>query len=150
MIVSDKSMKKGDVVLLVGVAALLAGIGLYFAFAPEATRFVYQPVEITGSSLLALPPRSPDMALAGVEIKQAGFVTVHVSHGGAPGSVVGETGLLQPGSYPNLEVPMTEPMNDVDAYIMLLFVDDGDGVYEIGIDLPVKSNDVVVKQNIPL
>lgn len=143
-------MQKGDIALLVGVAAILAGLGLYFAFAPEATRFVYKPVEITGSSLLALPPRSPETALAGVEIKQKGFVTVHLSHGGAPGSVVGVSRLLEPGSYPNLEIPMREPMNDVDSYIMLLMVDDGDGVYEAGIDLPVKSNDVVVKQDIPL
>jgi hypothetical protein len=143
-------MKLKDIIMLLLGAGVIVGLGLLVAFAPQAEPFVYRPVEITGSSILALPARSPEVALVGAEVKQAGFVTVNISHGNAPGPNVGESQLLEPGSYPNLEVHLHEPMNGVDNYFVLLFVDDGDGVYEPGVDLPVMSDGKVVEQIIPM
>lgn len=143
-------MQKGDVAGLVIVGGVIIALGLFFAFAKDASRITYKPVEITGSSILALPPKSPEKVLVGTEVKQNGFVTVHMSHGGAPGPIVGVSHLLTPGSYPNLEIVLDEPINDIDSYIVLLMVDDGDGVYEAGIDLPVMSEGTIVKQTIPL
>ena len=142
-------MQKGDYIGLAIVITILVGIGLFFAYAPKAPVVVYSPVEITGSSVTVNPETTERSIQVSAEIKQPGFVTVHEAIGEAPGPVIGQTPLLTVGSHPNLTIETTglEPLYD---YFILLFVDDGDGIYEAGIDLPVMSDGQVIKQKVSL
>ena len=143
-------MQKGDVFGVVIVVALLVGVGAFFAYAPKASRVVYAPTEIAGSSLTLLTQTEERSVLVAAEVKQVGFVTVHQAIGDAPGPVIGQSPLLAVGSHPELSLETTEPLRPPNDYFVLLFVDDGDGVFEAGIDLPVMSEGQVVKQRLSL
>ena len=153
-------MQKGDWIGVVIVGAILAGIGLFFAFAPKAPEVAYAPVEVTGSSVAVTTPSATDSSegVAGggtevrlsAEIKRPGFVTIHQAIGEAPGPVVGQSALLSPGNHADLIIKTTEPMLSQGGYFALLFVDDGDGVSESGVDLPVMSNGQVIKVKLSL
>jgi hypothetical protein len=143
-------MQKGDLIGLISVGVILAGIGLFFALAPEAEEIIYAPVEITGSSLGGQAVAGKSKVIATAELKQAGFVTVHEAMGDAPGPLIGQSPLLAAGSYEGIEVETTGPLSPPQEYFILLFVDDGDSVYEPRIDLPVMSDGQVVKQKLSL
>ncbi len=132
------------------VLVILVIIGAIVFLRPKPEVFVYAPVEITGSTLTADDQPSDDSVQVDAEVKQAGFVTVHEAMGDAPGPVVGQSALLQPGSYPDLAVNMSGSLTTPGGYFVLLFTDDGDGIYEPGVDLPVKSNGTVVKVHVGL
>lgn len=151
-------MQTGDWIGVLIVVMILAGIGLFLSLAPEVPKVVYGPVEVTGSSIVveATTPSGSPLAGGGrevrvaAELKRAGFVTLHQAIGEAPGPIVGQSLLLAPGSYPELVVSTTEPLSPTGEYFVMLFVDDGDGVYESGIDLPVMSDGKVIKQKFSL
>lgn len=143
-------MRKGDVAGLVIVMLLLLGLGAFFVYAPQAPQEIYAPVEITGSSLSTGTVVDEHTVQVSAELKQPGFVTVHQAVGAAPGPLVGQTDLLAPGSYPELHVPTTAALQPPGEYLLLLFVDNGNHVFEPGIDLPVMSDGQVVKQPVNL
>lgn len=143
-------MQKGDYIGLVIVVTILIGIGLFFAYAPKAPVIVYAPVEVTGSSVVIGAETNERSVQVSAEIKQPGFVTVHEAIGEAPGPVIGQSPLLTVGSHSNLIVDTTVGLQPTYDYFVLLFVDDGDGVYESGIDLPVMSDGQVIKQKVTL
>jgi hypothetical protein len=143
-------MQKGDVFGVVIVVALLVGVGAFFAYAPKATRDVYAPVEVTGSAVTLGTQVDDRSVVVSAELKQAGFVTVHQAFGDAPGPVVGHSPLLAVGSHPEISIETTEPLRPGAGYFVLMFVDDGDSVYEAGTDLPVMSDGQVVKQKLEL
>lgn len=144
-------LQKGDWLGVAIVIALLVGIGAFIAFAPKTEVRVYAPVEVTGSAV-TLGEVMADATTVPVtaEIKQEGFVTVHRAIGEAPGPLIGRSPLLSIGSHPDLLVPTTEPISPPGEFFVLLFVDDGDGIYEPGVDLPVMSNGTVIKEKISL
>lgn len=127
------------------VAVLLIGIGLFLALAPEATKVVYAPVEITGSAITHVTGIAPESVDVTVDIKQPGFIGVHQAIGDAPGPIIGQSALLAIGSNLYVTIRTIEPIQPTGEYFALMFVDDGDGVFEAGIDLPVMSNGQVVK-----
>lgn len=151
-------MQKGDWLGVLIVVAILAGIAVFLVLAPTAPEVIYAPVEVTGSSVTI--PLATDSLEGGAggerevrlsaEIKRPGFLTVHQAIGEAPGPVVGQSALLSPGSHPDLIIKTTEPMLSQGGYFALLFVDDGDGTYEPGIDLPVMSEGKIIKVKIGL
>ena len=143
-------MQKGDWLGVIIVVAILAGGAGFLALAPKVPKVVYAPVEVTGSAVTVdgeLGERSVTMS---AELKRDGFVTIHQAIGEAPGPVIGQSGLLAAGSYSGLMIEATEPLLSSSGYFILLFVDDGDGVYESGIDLPVMSDGKVIKVKISL
>jgi hypothetical protein len=139
-------IKKEDRMGFVTISVILLLIGAFFLFAPKAKEVVYAPIEITGSQLSVVAPEK-GKTLEGITVnailKQPGFITVHRSIGGAPGEIVASTPLLQPGEYSAYEIPGVFTVED--DFIIMMFVDDGDGVYKARIDLPVMSNGVVLK-----
>lgn len=137
-------MQKGDVTGLVIVGILLAGIGMFFAFAKPAPEVAYVPVEITGTSVTLGEVMDTTVVVAG-EIRQPGFITLHQAIGEAPGPIVAVSPLLAVGIYDRLELEATEELLSAGGYYVLVFVDNGDGVYEPGVDLPVMSNGEVIK-----
>lgn len=143
-------MQKGDLIGLVTVVVILAGIGLLFAMAPKALEVAYAPVEIPGSSLTVGDQLDEQSVTVSAELKQVGFIAVHRAVGEAPGPIIGYTPLLAVGSHPNLSIDTTAPLMPQSEYFVLLFTDDGDGVYEPGVDLPVMSDGQVVKQKFSL
>lgn len=144
-------MQKGDWFGLAIVITLLVGIGIFFAYAPKAPRDGYVPVEVTGSSVsVVATPEEGRAVQVSAEIKKPGFVTIHEAIGDAPGPIIGHSPLLTVGSHSNLTIETTEPLFPPYEYFVLLFVDDGDSVYEAGIDLPVMSEGQVIKQKLSL
>ena len=132
------------------VGGILASVGLFFQFAPKAPVVVYAPVEVTGSSL-TLGENAPGQVVnVSAEVKRPGFVTVHQAIGEAPGPIIGTSELLEVGGHAALVIHTDEPLQPPAEYFVLLFVDDGDGVYEPGVDLPVMSNGQVIKQKLSL
>ncbi|HRH32064.1 MAG TPA: hypothetical protein PLK06_01940 [bacterium] len=144
-------LQKGDWLGVAIVIVLLVGIGAFIAFAPKTEVRVYAPVEVTGSAVV-LGEVVVDATSVPVtaEVKQAGFVTVHRAIGEAPGPLIGQSPLLSVGTHADLLVPTTEPISPPGEYFVLLFADDGDGVYESGVDLPVMSDGKVIKEKISL
>lgn len=144
-------MQKGDISGLVIVVLVILGIAGFLVFAPKAEPVVYGPVEVTGSSLVvAEPALGAREVLVSVEVIKSGFVTVHQAIGDAPGPIVGASALLAVGSQTDVAVVMTEPLFAGQDYFVLMFADDGDGVYESRIDLPVMSDGVVIKHKLSL
>jgi hypothetical protein len=144
-------MQKGDFLGLAIVVVLLVGIALFFAYAPKAPPAdIYAPVELTGSSI-TLGGKTGEQAITlSAEVKEPGFVSVHQAFGEAPGPVVGHSPLLTAGTHTDFTVETTEPLFPPNEYFLLLIKDDGDGIYEAGIDLPVMSGGEVVKQRLTL
>lgn len=142
-------MQNGDWIGVLIVVMILAGIGLFLSLAPEVPKVVYGPVEVTGSSITVDQSSERSVTVA-AELKRAGFVTLHQAIGEAPGPIVGQSPLLAPGSYAELKIDTLEPLSPTGEYFVLLFVDDGDGVYEPGVDLPVMSDGKVIKQKFSL
>ena len=143
-------MQKGDWLGLLTVIAILVGIGLFFAYAPEAKPDVYAPVEVTGSSVTVGAQTGEQSVRVTAEVKQPSFITVHQALGEAPGPVIGVSGLLAPGSYAPLSIALPVPIVPTNDYFILMFLDDGDGVFEAGVDLPIMSDGQVIKVKLSL
>ncbi len=145
-------MQQRDILGLGIMLALLAGLGLFFAYAPKTStnQNTFLPVEITGSSVTVGTQTGEHALRVSAEIVQPGFVTVHQALGQAPGPVVGQSPLLSVGRHLNLVVTTTELLLPGSQYFVLLFVDDGDGIYQTGVDLPVMSDGQVIKQTFSL
>ena len=143
-------MQKGDLAGLVIVVAMLVGIALFFVLAKQAPKVIYAPTEIAGSEVTVGELASANSVKITAEIKQAGFVAIHQAIGEAPGPIVGQSELLAAGSYVDFVIEATESLEPPAEHFILLFVDDGDGVFESGIDLPVMSDGQVIKRKLNL
>jgi len=139
-------LKKEDTLGLVIVLGIIILVGAFFLFAPKAPEVSYKPVEATGSDLVVLAPAKDqtDFVRVSATIIKPGFIVIHKAIGEAPGPVVSSSSYLTAGTYIDYEVQTT--LSGEDNYFALLFADDGDGVYEAGVDLPVMSNGVVIKR----
>ncbi|MBP9827638.1 hypothetical protein KBC55_00600 [Patescibacteria group bacterium] len=145
MIFTRLGWQKGDVIGLAMVLAVIALIALFFVFAPKAPEVTYAPTEVAGSSLEVM-----DSSLAAttftVTAPVPAFVTVHEAVGSAPGPVLGVSELLtaSPDSRV-IRLDLGETSWPPTKLIALLFADDGDGIFEAGIDLPISADGVVVR-----
>lgn len=141
-------LKKEDVGGLIILFSVLAVFALFFLFAPKAPEVTYKPVELDGSSLEVIPnmERLNEVKVNATLVK-GGFVVIHEALGvTAPGPVVGPSDYLEPGTYSEMRITLPRDLEEDQDYFALLFVDDGDEVYEPGIDLPVKSYGEVMKK----
>jgi hypothetical protein len=143
-------MHKGDIPGAVIIVGLIIGIVVFFTFASQTPVRVYAPVEIPGNSLLVSQSADGDVMTVTAILKQASFVTVHQAIGDAPGPLIGQSDLLQPGTYTDVTLKMFGTLLPASDYYFLVFVDDGNGVYDPGIDLPVMSDGQVIKQKLSL
>jgi hypothetical protein len=143
-------MLKSDWIGVVTVGVILLGLAGLLFLAPEAPTSIYAPVEVTGSSVASGAQAGEQSIRVSAEVKQNGFVTVHRAVGEAPGPIIGASALLVPGTYASLTLEVSEALSPLENYFILLFLDDGDGIYEPGVDLPVMSNGQVIKEKLSL
>ncbi len=136
-------MKKGDITGLAFLFLMLGGLAAFFMFAPDAPEVSFAPLEVSGSSL-TIEEAQGSMVQIDASIQKEGFITIHEAMGVAPGKIIGVSDLLKPDAYTNYVVS-SEHLESGVNYFALLIVDDGDGVYEPGIDRPVMVNGEVVK-----
>lgn len=143
-------MQKGDWIGLVIVGGMLTAIGLFLLLAKQVPQVTYAPVEITGTSVSATAVAGEPTVHLSAEVKQPSFIAIHQALGDAPGPVIGHSPLIAVGTHENLTVETTEALQTGTDYFVLMFADDGDGVFEAGVDLPIMSGGQVVKQRLSL
>lgn len=142
-------VKKNDIFGFICIVLALAGVGALFLFAPDAKEIEYMPVELTGSSLTVAEPEDHDHLnglMVTAHLVKPGYINVHQNIGGAPGPVVYSSQYLEAGDYTDYALPVTLEADQL--YVVLMFTDDGDHVYEAGVDLPVMSNGAIVRQTL--
>ncbi len=132
---------------IIGSLFALIGIGVYFLYSVPAPEVGYLPVDVGGGSIEVL--NQPYLEIVGLDanIAATGFISIHPSLSGAPRAPIGASDLLQPGEYKNLIIQLDENMLPGFRYIALLTADDGDGIFEAGVDLPVKTNEETVRMD---
>lgn len=80
-----------------------------------------------------------------------GYVVLHTEDGGAPGAVIGASELLPAGITENFLFDIDEEVVEGDVLFAMLHTDDGDGVFNSLLDVPVMNSagaPIVVKFNI--
>lgn len=137
-------MKK-DVFVIVGVIALLVVLGVYFAFAPKAPELTYQPIDVGGGSITITDQNQVDLVVLDAELAAPGFITIHKTISDAPADIIGTSMYLETGKYTGIKIQLDELMTPGSRYAALLHADNGDQEYVTQEDLPVKTNDQVVR-----
>lgn len=80
-------------------------------------------------------------------LSQPGFIVVYDDNGGVPGTVIGESSLLESGGE-HLIVPIDEPLVEDQVYYAMLYHDDGDGRFRTEADTQaVDSEQSVILMN---
>lgn len=139
-------MKKDDIFGGVILLIVIAAIGLFLYFAKSAPELNYGPVEIPGSAIMGVTTMDGYVQVT-VATKKPGYITLHRSIGGAPGSIVGISGLVSIGDDWIVPITPSEILEKGLTYIALLHVDNGDGIFRVNDDMPVVSNDVSVRSD---
>ncbi|MDP2631914.1 MAG: hypothetical protein Q8P30_04090 [Candidatus Uhrbacteria bacterium] len=141
-------MKK-DILTLLAVVAVVAALGSYFMFAPEAPQLDYVPIDVGGGSITVEDQDQIDFVMLSTELVAPGFITIHetlaTGGAGAPAAIVGTSDYLDIGVYENLKINLTEEMLPGYRYIALLHADNGDGIFVVNDDLPVEVDGTVVR-----
>lgn len=109
--------------LAIGVAALAASLLPGLALAQMATTL--QVADQTAAS------GATSIVVAQASFDQPFYVVVHEGSATQFGAVVGNTALLQPGDYTNIQVPLTRAVQDGEyLWPMLHTEDNGNGQYD--------------------
>lgn len=137
-------MKKGDIFGLVSLIVMLGGLAALFAFAPERSEVAFQPIEVSGSALVLIEAGEPGVVVDAV-MGTPGFITLHATIGDAPSTILASSDLLEEGIHSALTLAVPGGLNSEGGYVMLMVADDGDGIYEPGIDRPVMVNGEVIR-----
>ncbi len=130
------------IVVLVAIGLL----GAYFLFSKEASDLAYYQVPLeSGSIVIGELPEEGGAVKLTVAIPKNGFVTIHESLSGAPAEIIGTSALIIAGET-ETTIPLTTPMTPGVSYLALLHVDNGDGLFVVEDDMPVKVNEEVVME----
>lgn len=138
-------MKNNQVVLLIVSIFLLIIFGYFLFGAEEADELAYRPIDVGGGAIMVENQVDMNRVVLDVEVVEPGFVSIHESMSGAPARLIGNSGLLEPGFHEGVEIILNTPMIPGFRYITLLTVDNGNGVFELGVDLPVMVDGEVVR-----
>lgn len=137
-------MKKDDIFGGVILLIVIAAIGSFLYFAKSAPELSYGPVEVAGSKIAAAAPGDGEVDITATLIKP-GFITIHKSMGGAPGPIIGSSGLIAVGENTLVTILTSELMETGLTYVALLHVDNGDEKLVISQDMPVTSSGASVR-----
>lgn len=137
-------MKKGDLLGLISLVIMLGGAAALFVFAPERSEIAFQPVEVAGSALVLVDTQDAGVVVDAV-LGTPGFITLHETIGDAPSTIVVSSPLLETGIHSALTLQPAGGLSPDMGYVMLMAADDGDGVYEPGVDRPVMVNGEVIR-----
>jgi hypothetical protein len=137
---------KRDVVFGIAVFVIIMAFGLYLLAFEPAAEVGYRPLEVEEAELI-IPNQ---LGLNAVEVERAsipvpGFISIHESLSGAPAAPIASSQLLAPGVYEDIIIDIESGLNPQLGNVALLLADDGDGVYEPGIDLPLSVSGEVVR-----
>ncbi len=137
-------MKKDDIFGGIILIIVIAAIGVFLYFAKSAPELSYGPVEVVGSAISVTTPTKYETKIL-VTIVKPGFVTLHRSVGSAPGPMIGVSDLLNIGENVEVDIKLSDEMTEGEPFVLLLHVDDGDGMFVVTDDMPVKSNGDIVR-----
>lgn len=142
-------MKKGDIFGLVSIVVMLGAVAALFVFAPERSEVEFKPIEVEGSALVLVEAGEPGVVVD-IVMGAKGFVTLHEMLGAAPSTIVAATPLLEEGIHSAFALQVPGGLRPDIGYVMLMVADDGDGVYEPGVDRPVMVNGEVIRVPVEL
>ncbi|MEK9157538.1 MAG: hypothetical protein AAB448_05430 [Patescibacteria group bacterium] len=142
-------MKKSDVLGLVSLIVVLGGVAALFAFAPERLEVAFQPIEVEGSALVLIEAGELGVVVDAV-LGKPGFITLHDTIGDAPSTILASSDLLDEGIHSAITLAVSGGLDPLLNYVMLMVADDGDGVYEPGVDRPVMVNGEVIRVPVEL
>lgn len=135
--------------LWAGALAIVAIIVIIFAIrggyqTPQApvTTEVASPTPVTLINTISASnqPAGQTVTITTVTLKENGFIAIHEDTEGKPGKVIGNSTLLQAGSYSNVTVNLTRASKDDETLHPMLHSDDGDGTYGFpDEDFPIKD-----------
>lgn len=127
------------IIVIVIVIFVLKG-GYQTPQAPLVTQ-VESPTPIALiNSISVVGQKAGDVATVSATIRQTGYVVIHEETDGKPAKVIGNSNVLQAGSYDNLAVNLTRPSKNGENLYAMLHSDDGNGTYtEVDEDLPIKD-----------
>lgn len=142
-------MKKGDIFGLFSLLVILGGVAALFVFAPQQSEVAFKPIEVEGSALVLIEAGEPGVAVDAV-LGKPGFITLHDTIGDAPSTILTSSDLLEEGIHSALTLSVPGGLDPEGNYVMLMVADDGDGVYEPGVDRPVMVNGEVIRVPVEL
>jgi hypothetical protein len=142
-------MKQGDIWGLVSIFLVLVFLAALFVFAPRRSEIAFVPEEVPGSTLVLVSADESRVVIDAV-LGKPGFITLHQLIGNAPGPIVATSELLSEGIHSGFELFPSGALSVQDSYVLLMVVDDGDGVYEVGVDRPVMVQGQVIRVPVSL
>ena len=140
-------MKKGDIqglVFLLVMLSVLFGIAFFVPRNEQAPNVVV-PKEIAEASVAAGEQGADGLAVT-YSLSTPGFVSLHRAMGDAPGEILGQV-YVPAGEQQSVILPTS---GAVGPAILLLFADDGDGVFSVGKDQPLVHDGVSVRDEVVL
>ncbi|HEC30825.1 MAG TPA: hypothetical protein ENI66_02320 [Candidatus Yonathbacteria bacterium] len=98
--------------------------------------------EVTTPSIVA-PDQAggPEVFIDSVILANTGFVVIHKEVDGVASTTVGVSKFLPTGTTSNFLVQLSEEAVEGDTFYAMLHIDDGDGVYDGELDVPLKLED---------
>lgn len=138
-------MQKSEWIFAGALVVLVVGLGSFFLYAPQTppSNIANGPVDVGGGAMIIEEQTALNVVHVAATLTAPGFITIHESFGGAPGTIIGTSAYLPAGDYPDIRIEAT--MLPSYQYIGLLHADNGDSVFVVEDDMPVKTNDEVVK-----
>lgn len=137
-------------IVVVILIAVLANRGGYQApTTPQPTVQPPTPAVLSNSVTVSDQAAGRAATIDGVTLKESGYVVIHEDAKGSPGKVIGNSNVLQVGTYNNLTVNLTRVSKEGEILYAMLHSDDGDGTYGFpDEDFPIKDEkgQVVLKK----
>ena len=122
---------------------LLISVGMLTACGSTPEQAPAGPVP-PSLSLVDQPGGGDTVMITLLTLDKPGYVVVHKDNEGKPGPVIGQSELIEPGTYANYPVFIDAEQAGAAVFPMLHY-DNGDGVYEFpGPDVPVTADGQVV------
>lgn len=97
---------------------------------------------IVGDNAIYVAEQAPGQsASVGVaRLAQPGFVVIHEDQAGAPGAILGQSGLLAAGESENVSITLTRATQDQETLYAMIHLDNGDGSFDPAQDVPATDS----------
>jgi hypothetical protein len=98
---------------------------------PKSRREAFEEMLANGNAGVLVQDQSADtdIRIDKVVLPQEGFVAIHADAGGVPGAVVATSGVLSSGEQ-TVTITSDKALNSGGVYYAVVYVDDGDGVFQ--------------------
>ena len=150
---SSKDMMMNKYLWVVGLLVVL-GLGYYLIKgrtpAPTTTEVATEETAtVPGEKNLVLVSdytAGKTATVARVVLEKPGYVMIHEDASGKPGAIIGTSAFLPAGESSDVAVNLKRASNDGEVLYAMLHTDDGDGKFNVTVDVPLtdSSGNVVV------